>query len=153
MYFIRLLPPYSSSWQAVTAIHNHIQARGVRAGIARQVKVCALELAGLTLATVEMQILAIGDFAHERPLSTYPMTILPFQIFFVSGEQKVEISVRMYPGDTVLTRANPVHSTAKLLPMKYSCQSSPSSNPGLTTYKSESRRPWSCYTQPAAAGC
>ena len=63
--FIRLWPPCSSSWQAVTAIHNHIQARGVRARIARQVKVGALELAGLTLATVEMYILAIGHFAQE----------------------------------------------------------------------------------------
>lgn len=44
------------------------------------------------------------------------MTVLSLHCFFVSGGQKLEISVWIYPGDTVLHLAKPVHSTAKLLP-------------------------------------
>lgn len=47
------------------------------------------------------------------------MTVLSFHAFFVSAGAKEEISVRMYPGDTVLARANPTHSTAKLLPKQF----------------------------------
>jgi hypothetical protein len=44
------------------------------------------------------------------------MTVLSLHCFFVSAGAKFDISVLIYPGDTVLTRAKPVHSTARLLP-------------------------------------
>lgn len=45
------------------------------------------------------------------------MGVLFLHWVLTSGDAKLEISVLMYPGETVLTRAKPVHSTARLLPV------------------------------------
>lgn len=53
------------------------------------------------------------------------MGILSFQIFFVSSETNVEISVAMYPGETALARAKPTHSTANDLPKDVGARQKP----------------------------
>lgn len=45
------------------------------------------------------------------------MGILSRQIFLVSSSTKLEISVAMYPGETVFARAKRIHSTERDLPI------------------------------------
>jgi hypothetical protein len=45
------------------------------------------------------------------------MGILSRQIFLVSSSTKLEISVAMYPGETVFARAKRTHSTERDLPI------------------------------------
>lgn len=98
-------------WKSVATVNDKVQPGRVRGGVGSKVQVRTLELVDLTLTSVTCQLSFLGILNRN----TYPMGVLLFHCFFISGSAKCVISVWIYPGETVFTLANPVHSTAKLL--------------------------------------
>lgn len=101
--------------QGVSPIHNHIQTGDIRRRITRKIQVRTLELAYLPLASTSPWSISDSSRPNTSSSHTYPMGILFFRCSSVSASAKLDTSVLIYPGETVLTRANPVHSTARLL--------------------------------------
>lgn len=77
-------------------------------------------------STHVLDLLDYTDVSEAASLTeqkiSYPIGILSFQMLFVSGGIKSEISVAMYPGEMVFARANCTHSTARDLTRSTKCQ-------------------------------
>lgn len=106
--------------KGVAAVDNQVEASRVRGGVGGQEQEGALELGDGTLATMALSVCARSKYPPTGvgECWTYPMGVLLFHSCLTSASAKLEISVLMYPGETVLQRAKPVHSTAKLLPIE-----------------------------------
>lgn len=113
---MHILPVSEKNLQkGVSPIHNHIQTGDIRRRITRKIQIRTLELAYLPLASTSPWSISNSSRPNTSSSHTYPMGILFFRCSSVSASAKLETSVLIYPGETVLTRANPVHSTARLL--------------------------------------
>ena len=100
--------------QAVTSINNQVMTSRERRGVTSQVQISSLELSSLALTSMYD---VSQELATSEPVCTHPATVFSLKTFLTSSLIKSVISVLMYPGDTVLTRAKPVHSTAIDLPI------------------------------------
>lgn len=117
--------PKKNSWVTFTriplaahiaAIHDYVCTSRIGASIRCQIQIHAFELSRICIsshrskiipATTALVISITGGNCSKCTSQTY-------QASFISNGQSPEMGVSTYPGDTLFTRANPAHSTARL---------------------------------------
>lgn len=107
-------------WNAVSTVDDNIDTCCIGACIGRKVQIGTFQLMGLSFTTIQSRVALVPKTKAQirAILQTYPIGVNPFQVALVSESTKLEISVLIYPGETLLTLAKSTHSTARLLPIK-----------------------------------